>query len=57
MAKRLAGNQVALDVEEIVDGSVDGEESLGGLWRFEALHLSLSSSYRLIGAFGSIVVP
>ena len=43
---------MALDVEEIVDGSVDGEESLGRLWRFEALHLSLSSSYRLMGVFG-----
>ena len=48
---------MALDVEEIVDGSVDGEESLGRLWRFEALHLSLSSSYRLMGVFGSIVLP
>ena len=57
LAKRPAGNQVALDVEEIVDGSVDGEELLGRLWQFEALHLSLSSSYRLMGVFGSIVLP
>ena len=48
---------MALGVEEIVDGGVDGEESLGRLWRFEALHLSLSPSYRLMGVFGSIVLP
>ena len=48
LAKRPAGNQVALDVEEIVDGSVDGEESLGRLWRFEPLHLPLSSPHRLM---------
>jgi hypothetical protein len=34
-----------LDVEEIVDSSVDGGEALGQALRFEALHLSLSSAY------------
>ena len=48
---------MALDVEEVVDGRMDGEESLRGRGRFEALHLSLSSPYRLMGVFGSIVLP
>ncbi len=47
-AKCAARDQVALDVEEIVDGGMDGQKSLGGAGRFEALHLSLSSSNRLM---------
>ena len=39
---------MALDVEEVVDGRMDGEEPLRGRGRFEPLHLSLSSSHRLI---------
>ena len=37
---------MALDVEEVVDGRMDGEEPLRGRGRFEPLHLSLSSSHR-----------
>ena len=40
---------MALDVEEVVDGRMDGEEPLRGRGRFEPLHLSLSSSHRLMG--------
>ena len=36
---------MALDVEEVVDGRMDGEEPLRGRGRFEPLHLSLSSSH------------
>ncbi len=43
-----ARDQVALDVEEIVDSGMYGEKSLGGSGRLEALHLALSSSYRLV---------
>ena len=48
---------MALDVEEVVDGRMDGEEPLRGRGRFEPLrgrgrfeplHLSLSSSHRLM---------
>ena len=45
---RSAGDQMALDVEEVVDGRMDGEEPLRGRGRFEPLHLSLSSSHRLM---------
>jgi hypothetical protein len=34
-----------LDVEEVVDGSMDGDEALGLALRFEALHLSFSAAY------------
>jgi hypothetical protein len=36
---------MALDVEEVVDSRMDGEESLRGRGRFEPLHLSLSSPH------------
>jgi hypothetical protein len=39
---------VTLDVEVIVDGGMDGQKSLGGAGGFETLHLSLSSSYKLM---------
>ena len=39
---------MALDVEEVVDDRMDGEEPLRGRGRFEPLHLSLSSSHRLM---------
>ena len=35
---------MALDVEEVVDGRMDGEEPLRGRGRFEPLHLSLSAN-------------
>jgi len=35
---------VTLEVEEIVDGAVGGDEALSLALRFEALHLAFSSS-------------
>src|SRR5580693_90189 len=34
-AKRAAGGEMALDVECVVDGGVNGQETLGGSGRFE----------------------
>ena len=48
LAECSAGDQMALDVEEVVDDRMDGEEPLRGRGRFEPLHLSLSSSHRLM---------
>ena len=48
LAECSAGDQMALDVEEVLDGRMDGEEPLRGRGRFEPLHLSLSSSHRLM---------
>jgi hypothetical protein len=46
---------MALKVEGIVDGGMHAEEPLGGSSRFEALHLALSSSHRLMQeVFGPI---
>jgi hypothetical protein len=45
-----------LDVEEIVDGSVNGDEALGLALRFEALHLSLSSPHRKMRVFCPVVL-
>ena len=35
---------MALDVEGVLDGGVNGQEALGGSGRFETLHLALASS-------------
>ena len=48
LAECSAGDQMALDVEEVVDGRMGGEEPLRGRGRFEPLHLSHSSSHRLM---------
>ncbi len=40
-----SGDQVTLNVEEIADGTVDGDEALGPALGFEALHLPLTSSH------------
>jgi hypothetical protein len=54
-AKRAAGGEVALDVECVVDGGVNGQETLGGSGRFETLHLVLAASCRLMGILGPVV--
>ena len=41
-------DEMSLDVEDVVNGSVDREEALGRADRFEALHLALSSSHWLV---------
>ena len=48
---------MALKIEGVVDRGMHAEEALGRSSRFEALHLALSSSHRLMGVFGSIVLP
>ena len=40
-----AGDEVALEVEGVVDGSVDAEKALCGASRFEALHFPLPPSH------------
>lgn len=47
--------QVPSNSEEILDDSVDGQESLGMAGRFESAHLPLSLAGRLMRDFGAIV--
>jgi hypothetical protein len=54
-AKRAAGCEMALDVECVVDGGVNGQETLGGSGRFETLHLALAPSCRLMRILGPVV--
>jgi len=42
------GQEMATELEEVVDLTVAGEESLGLPRRLEALHLPFSSSGRLV---------
>src|SRR3954454_17875650 len=49
------GNEMALQVEGVVDGGVQAEKSLRGSGRLEPLHLALSSSYDLMRVLGPIV--
>src|ERR1700729_3701528 len=53
--ERAAGGEVALDVECVVDGGVNGQETLGGSGRFEKLHLALAPSCRLMRILGPVV--
>ena len=46
---------MALEVEVVVDGGVDIEKALRRPGRLEALHLTLTSSHRLMRVFGPIV--
>ena len=48
--------EMSLDVEDVVNGGVDGDKALGRAGRLEALHLALSSSYHLVGVVGPIVL-
>ncbi len=43
-----ARDEMSLDVEDVVNGGMDGDEALGRAGRFEAVHLALSSSHRLV---------
>lgn len=56
MAESGTADQMALDVEGVVDGGVDGKEPLGRTLRFEPLLLSLPPSDRQMGILGAIVV-
>jgi len=46
-----------LKVEGVVDRGMHAEEALGGSSRLEALHLALSSSYRLMRVLRPIFLP
>ena len=48
--------QVASDAEEILDESMNGQESLRLTWRFELSHLPLTLPRRLMRDFGAIVL-
>ena len=48
--------QVASHAEEILDESMNGQESLRLTWRFELSHLSFSLPRRLVRDFGAIVL-
>ena len=48
---------MTLDVEEIGEGSVDGDEALGLALGFEALHLPLSSSHSEMRILRPVVLP
>src|SRR5215472_13690057 len=52
-----AGDEVALEVEGVVDGSVDAEKALCGASRFEALHFALPPSHDLVRVLGAVVHP
>src|SRR5579871_4106548 len=52
-----SGDEVALEVEGVVDGGVDGEESLCRAGRFEALHLALAPPHDLMRVFSTIIHP
>jgi len=56
-AECVAGDEMALDVEGIVNGGVNGQESLGRSRRFESLHLAFASSRRLMRILSPIVPP
>src|SRR4051794_22182472 len=48
-------NKVAAELKEVVDLVVGGKETLCLPRRLEALHLSFSSSRRLVGILGSVI--
>jgi hypothetical protein len=56
-SRRRSGDEVALKVERVVDGSVHIEKALGRASRLEPLHLTLSSPHDLVGVFGAVVRP
>jgi hypothetical protein len=55
LAKSVAGNEMALDVETVIDGGVGGQETLACSRALETRPNSLSSSHRLMRVFGRIV--
>ena len=55
--QRGPGDEVALKIECVVDGSVHVEEALGRASRLEPLHFTLAASHDLMGILGAIVRP
>src|SRR5438477_12406137 len=53
--QRRPGDEVALKIECVVDGSVHVEEALGRASRLEPLHFTLAASHDLMGILGAIV--
>jgi hypothetical protein len=53
----IAAVEVAILVEVIVDGGMDGGEFLPGLYISELRHRCFSSPERLVGILGPIVEP
>jgi hypothetical protein len=47
---------MALDVESVLDGGMNGQEALGGSGRFETLHLALTPSRRQVRILSPIVL-
>ena len=47
---------MTLEVEGVVDSSMDGQESLRGAGRSEPLHLALTPSRGLVGDLGTVVL-
>ena len=43
-----SSDMIAAEVEQVIDLVVGGEETLRLTWRFELLHLPLSSARRLV---------
>ena len=56
-AKRGSADQMTLDVEDVVDGGVGGEEPLSRALRFELLLFPLPSPDRQVGIFNPVVLP
>ena len=42
----LSGDQVSLEIEDVVDGAMGGDETLGLALRLETLHFALASTDR-----------
>ena len=55
--ERRARDEITLKIESVMDGGMHAKEAVGGSSRFEALHLALSSSHRLMRVFSPIVLP
>jgi hypothetical protein len=49
-----SGDEMALQVEGVVDGGMQAEKSLRGAGRLEPLHLALSSSHSLMRVLGGL---
>ena len=54
--ERRARDEMALEIEGVVDGGVHAEKPLGGASYIEPLYFALSSSHRLMRIFGSIIL-
>ena len=57
LAKGRSADEVGLEIEDVVDGGVGGEESLGGSSGLEFLLLSLASSDWQMRVLRPIVLP